>query len=106
MRLNAKWVERPVNFLLAELFCNFVMVYFVDSFTRSRFAPVKLVPLSHRISLTGPRRAMKRRSTLRKQSVSREVATSMWTALLTRHVKSAPYLLCSFLLSFVINGPK
>ena len=74
----------------------------------SRLAPTKLVPLSLLISRTWPRRVMRRRSAWRKESVSREWATSIWTALLTRHVNSAPYLLRSFnllLLCTVQNGP-
>ena len=48
---------------------------------------------------------MKRRSTLRKLSVSSEFATSMWTALPKRHVNSAPYLLCFLPPCIVISFP-
>ena len=69
-------------------------------------APMKFVPLSHLISLTGPQRAMKRRSAWIKETVSSEHAVSMCTALLTRQVKRDPYLFTSLRPSLTRNGPK
>ena len=72
----------------------------------SLVAPTKLVPLSVLISSAEPRRAIKRRSVFRNESVSSELATSIWTALLTRYVNSAPYRFRSLRPSFVTYGPK
>ena len=69
-------------------------------------APIKLVPLSLLISRRGPLRAIKRRNVFRNESVASELETSMWIALLTRHVNNAPYRLRYFRSSFVMYGPK
>lgn len=71
-----KLVELPVNLLMVKLLSDLIGVHFIESFG-SLFAPTKLVPLSHLISRKGPQRAIKRQSTLRKQSVSSEFATSI-----------------------------
>ena len=52
-----------------------------------------------------PLRATKRCRACMKESVSRLQVHSIWTALLDKHVNSAPNLLSSFLSSFIRKGP-
>ena len=52
-----------------------------------------------------PLRATKRCRACMKESVCRLQVHSIWTALLDKHVNSAPYLLSSFLPSFIRKGP-
>ena len=52
-----------------------------------------------------PLLAINHRTACMKESVSILQVHSICTALLAKHVKSAPYLLSSFLPSFIRNGP-
>ena len=49
------------------------------------------MPRSDLISLIGLRRAMRRQSALKKESVSNELGDSRWIALLARQVNTTPY---------------
>ena len=68
-------------------------------------APTKLETLSPRNTLMFPLRTTKRRRACMKESVSRLQVHSIWTTLLDKDVNSAPYLLSSFLPSFIRKGP-
>ena len=72
----------------------------------SVLAPTKFVPLSVRISWIGPWRAINRLRAWIKESVSRELAVSICTALLSKHVKRHPYRFSSFRPSLITYGPK
>ena len=76
------------------------------AFLSSASAPIKFVPLSQRISLTGPLLQMNRLNAWIKESVSKESATSMCTALLAKQVNNAPYLLTTDLPRCTCQGPK
>ena len=76
------------------------------AFLSSTSAPMKFVPLSQRISLTNPRLQMKRLSAFMNESVSKESATYMWTALLTKQVNKALYLFTTALPRWTCQGPK
>ena len=65
-------------------------------------APTQFVPLSLLTSLTGPRQAMKCRSAGINEFDSRELATSIWTARLTKHVNRAPYRFTSLRPSWLV----
>lgn len=69
-------------------------------------APTKFVPLSERISITCPLPAMNQRMALLQESVSKEEATSVCTALIAKQVKMTPYLFTMLLPRFTWNGPK
>ena len=72
----------------------------------SFLARTKFVPLSLRISRIGPRRAINHLRAWIKESVSRELAVSICTALLAKHVKRHPYRFSSFRPSLITYGPK
>ena len=76
------------------------------AFLSSASAPMKFVPLSQQISLTDPRLQMKRLSAFINESVYKESATSMWTALLARQVNKASYLFTTALPHWTYQGPK
>ena len=76
------------------------------AFLSSASAPIKFVPLSQRISLTDPRLQMKRLGAFINESVSKESATSMCTALLAKQVNKAPYLFTTDLPRWTCQGPK
>ena len=61
------------------------------AFSNSFCASSKLEPLSLRNTLIFPLRATNRRRACMKESVSRLQVHSIWTALLDKHVHSAPY---------------
>ena len=69
-------------------------------------APTRFVPLSDPIICTCPWRAIKRRRTSIKASVSNEADISRWTALETKQVKRAPYLFTVLRPRLTIIGPK
>ena len=77
----------------------------MKAFRSSFCAPTKLDPLSLRRTLIFTLLAIYRRRACMKESVSILQVHSICTALLANHVKSAPYLLSSFLPSFIRNGP-
>ena len=76
---------------------NFNWLNLLISWRNSLLAPMKFVPSSDHMSLTGPRLALNLRMALMHASVSCEWAISKWAALLARHVKITPYLFITFL---------
>ena len=72
----------------------------------SRSAPTKLVPLSDRMSLGSPRRAMNRWRQLMKESAPSVSATSMWMARVARQVNRHPYFFSRPRPRFTGIGPK
>ena len=73
------------------------------AFPSSFCAPTKLYPLSLCQTLTFPLLAINRCRACMKESISMLQVYSICTALLAKHVKSVPYLLSSFLPSFIRN---
>ena len=74
-------------------------------FPSSFCAPTKLDPLSPSRTLMFPLLAINHHRACMNESVSMLHVHSVCTALLAKHMKSAPYLLSSFLPSFIRNGP-
>ena len=68
-------------------------------------APMKLLPLSLLIIWIFRLLAITLCSAIMNESVSIEATTLIWTTLLAKHVKRAPYLFISLCLSFTRNGP-
>ena len=69
-------------------------------------APTKFVPLSLLISLTGPRRAMKRRSARMNEFDSRELATSIERIVNREPYRREPHRFTSLRPSLMMKGPK
>ena len=90
------------NVLKEEL--NLLMIYFIVCLFQFFLCSHKLEPLSLPNTLF-PLRATNQQRACMKESVSRLQVHSIWTALLDKHVNSAPYLLSSFLPSFIRKGP-
>lgn len=105
------WIAAGV--LNIHLTCLFSMDSWILDWSRSFKAsfnslsgPIKLVQLSDQRTDTCPLLLKKRRRALIHELVSSECATSMWTALLVKHVKSTPYLFALPRPLLTSNGPK
>ena len=104
---GTRWVESPINLLFAELLGNLVMIHFFYGFTKLPYGTNKIGSVvasnfAHRTSASNKAA----RNVFRNESVSSELETSMWIALLTRHVNNAPYRSRSCRPSFVMYRPK
>lgn len=75
--------------------CSSAFSSMLEGICKSLQALMKLVPLSERICFTGPRIAKNLLKALMKLEVFRDSITSMWTALMFRHVNSTAHLLLS-----------
>ena len=100
------WVLNPVDVLLKEFRFYLLIIHFLIAFLSFASAPMKFIPLSQHISLTGPRLQMKHLNAFINESVSKESASSMCTALLAKQVNKAPYLFTTALPRWTCQGPK
>ena len=81
------------------------MIHFFEGVSYFFLCSCKISPLSLRRTLMFPLLDINCRRACMKVYASMLQVHSICTALLTKHVKSAPYLLSSFLSSFMRNGP-
>ena len=72
----------------------------------SRSPPTKLVPLSLYITAGVPRLDIKRRRAMMKELASIECVISMWTAFVTKHVKTQHHRLTALLFMVIRYGSK
>ena len=99
-------VFNPIDAFLKEFRFYLLIIHFSIAYLNSASVPMKLVPLSHCIFLTGPRLQMKRLNVFINESVSKESASSMCTALFAKQVIKAAYLFTTALPRRTCQGPK
>lgn len=100
------WARRwglKVHFMPSCMRLNWILLWFSSNMAcfNSRFELTKLVPLSEQNSLTCPQWQMNLLKAFIEESISRECATSRWTARQVTQVKRTLYLLTELLPLFI-----